>query len=93
MRLRGVVVVAAAGLLWLACALATLAASPSPEPAVGDPRSSGQGPGLVGDPGFALLAVVADRRRHGRGDPHLRPIDGAQRRLSPVGPSDYWQEL
>ena len=49
----------AAGLLWLACALATLAASPSPEPAVGDPRSSGQGPGLVGDPGFALLAVVA----------------------------------
>ncbi|HEY7970095.1 MAG TPA: hypothetical protein VID95_08875 [Candidatus Limnocylindrales bacterium] len=59
MRLRGVVVVVAAGLLWLACALATLAASPSPEPAVGDPRSSGQGPGLVGDPGFALLAVVA----------------------------------
>ena len=31
-----------------------------PSPAqVGDPRSSGQGPGLVGDPGFALLAVVA----------------------------------
>jgi hypothetical protein len=58
-RLRRVVVVGAAGLLWLACALATLAASPSPEPAVGDPRSSGQGPGLVGDPGFALLAVVA----------------------------------
>jgi hypothetical protein len=58
-RLRGVAVVVAAGLLWLACALATLAASPSPEPAVGDPRSSGQGPGLVGDPGFALLAVVA----------------------------------
>ena len=25
----------------------------------GDPRSSGQGPGLVGDPAFALLAVVA----------------------------------
>ncbi len=46
MRLRGVVVVVAAGLLWLASALATLAASPSPEPA-------------VGDPGFALLAVVA----------------------------------
>jgi len=59
MRLRGVVLVAAAGVLWLACALATLAASPTPEPPVGDPRSSGQGPGLVGDPGFALLAVVA----------------------------------
>ena len=44
---------------WLACASATLAASPSPDPIVGDPRSSGQGPGLVGDPLFALLAVVA----------------------------------
>jgi hypothetical protein len=44
---------------WLLCATATLAASPSPDPIVGDPRSSGQGPGLVGDPLFALLAVVA----------------------------------
>jgi hypothetical protein len=44
---------------WLVCASATLAASPSPDPIVGDPRSSGQGPGLVGDPLFALLAVVA----------------------------------
>jgi hypothetical protein len=58
-RLRRAVVVVAAGLLWLACTLSVLAASPSPEPAVGDPRSSGQGPGLVGDPGFAVLAVVA----------------------------------
>jgi hypothetical protein len=33
-------------------------ASPSPGPVGGDPRSSGQGPGLVGDPGFALIAVV-----------------------------------
>ena len=32
---------------------------PAPAPAGGDPRSSGQGPGLVGDPLFALLAVVA----------------------------------
>jgi hypothetical protein len=39
---------------------AAWAASPSPGPATGgDPRSSGQGPGLVGDPGFALLAVIA----------------------------------
>jgi hypothetical protein len=44
---------------WLVCASATLAASPSPDPIVGDPRSSGQGPGLVGDPLFALLAVLA----------------------------------
>jgi hypothetical protein len=50
--------VAAAGLLWLTLTMSTLAASPSPGSAVGDPRSSGQGPGLVGDPAFALLAVV-----------------------------------
>jgi hypothetical protein len=35
------------------------AASPSPSPAVGnDPRSSGQGPGLVGDPATAILLVL-----------------------------------
>lgn len=50
---------ATAGVLWLAAALRTAAASPSPGPLVGDPRSSGQGPGLVGDPAFALLAVIA----------------------------------
>jgi hypothetical protein len=45
---------------WLALASAVLAASPSPSAGVGgDPRSSGQGPGLVGDPAFAVLAVVA----------------------------------
>ena len=43
---------------WLICAGAAFAASPSPEPVGGDPRSSGQGPGLVGDPLFAVLAVV-----------------------------------
>jgi hypothetical protein len=43
---------------WLVCAGAAFAASPSPEPIGGDPRSSGQGPGLVGDPLFAVLAVV-----------------------------------
>lgn len=37
-----------------------VAASPSPSGAIGgDPRSSGQGPGLVGDPAFAILAVLA----------------------------------
>jgi hypothetical protein len=40
-------------------AASVLAASPSPGVGVGDPRSSGQGPGLVGDPGLAILAVVA----------------------------------
>lgn len=35
------------------------AASPSPSMAVGnDPRSSGQGPGLVGDPATAILLVI-----------------------------------
>ena len=49
-----------ATILWLALTMPALAASPSPSPgAGGDPRSSGQGPGLVGDPLFALLAVVA----------------------------------
>jgi hypothetical protein len=43
---------------WLLCAGTALSASPSPEPIGGDPRSSGQGPGLVGDPLFAVLAVV-----------------------------------
>ena len=50
--------IAAALMAWLVCAGAALAASPSPEPIGGDPRSSGQGPGLVGDPLFALLAVI-----------------------------------
>jgi len=38
----------------------SLAASPGPTGAVtGDPRSSGQGPGLVGDPLTAILVVAA----------------------------------
>jgi hypothetical protein len=44
----------------MALALPLLAASPSPTAAPGgDPRSSGQGPGLVGEPLVAVLAVVA----------------------------------
>lgn len=47
-------------IVWLTLASIALAASPSPGAGSGgDPRSSGQGPGLVGDPAFALLAVVA----------------------------------
>jgi len=51
-------------LAWAAVAMilglpiATLAASPSPSAAGGDTRSSGEGPGLVGDPLFALVVVV-----------------------------------
>lgn len=49
----------ALGVVWLAIALPVLAASPSPSGMPGgDPRSSGQGPGLVGDPVFAVLAVL-----------------------------------
>lgn len=57
------VVVAVGALLataWFIGTLTVLAATPSPTAATGgDPRSSGQGPGLVGDPALALLAVVA----------------------------------
>jgi hypothetical protein len=47
-----------ATVVWALATGAVLGASPSPAVG-GDPRSSGQGPGLVGDPLFALLAVVA----------------------------------
>jgi hypothetical protein len=56
----------AGGASWLLfTARMALAASPSPTPApaAGDPRSAGQGPGLVGDPllaiGLVLLVAVA----------------------------------
>jgi len=56
-RLAGVVT---AAISWLSLTLPALAASPGPTTgAGGDPRSSGQGPGLVGDPLLAVLAVVA----------------------------------
>ena len=51
--------VALAGLALLSIAAIALAASPSASPdTAGDPRSSGQGPGLVGDPLFAVVAVI-----------------------------------
>lgn len=59
MRRRRAIAVATAAVAWLAFALSALAASPTPGAEVGDPRSSGQGPGLVGDPGVAILVVVA----------------------------------
>lgn len=52
----------AVGLLWALAAAVTrtaLAASPEASGAVGgDPRSSGQGPGLVGDPATAIALVL-----------------------------------
>jgi len=51
---------AADAIMWLALTIPLVAASPSPTAGSGgDPRSSGQGPGLVGDPLIALLVVVA----------------------------------
>ncbi len=57
MKRRRALTIATAALGWLAFALSALAASPTPAAEVGDPRSSGQGPGLVGDPGVAILLV------------------------------------
>jgi hypothetical protein len=60
-RGRGLFAVTSAWLWVLALPAIALAADPSESPggAAGDPRSSGQGPGLVGDPGWALLIVLA----------------------------------
>ncbi len=45
--------------LWLAGVPLVLAESPNPTSVTaGDPRSSGQGPGLVGDPGTAIAVVL-----------------------------------
>ncbi len=55
----GSLALVAAVLLGLALALPVLAAEPDATPGTGgDPRSPGQGPGLVGDPLFALGVVV-----------------------------------
>ncbi len=57
--LAGIVAVVAVLLLGLISALPALAAEPGATPGTGgDPRSPGQGPGLVGDPLFALGVVA-----------------------------------
>lgn len=53
-----VTAIAAAATMTLAIASIVLAATPTPEAGAGDPRSSGEGPGLVGDPAFAILGVI-----------------------------------
>lgn len=45
--------------LWLASVATALAASPTPTPAAGDPRSAGEGPGIVGEPLVAIAVVLA----------------------------------
>ena len=59
-RDHGPLAVTFAWLAVVALPAIALAADPSESPggAAGDPRSSGQGPGLVGDPGWALLIVL-----------------------------------
>ncbi len=67
-RLAAVLLAIGFGLLlvglawWLFLVLPDAVAAASPEPTrapVGDPRTGGQGPGIVGAPGLALLAVFA----------------------------------
>ena len=58
----GAALLVAAGAMAVLGVQVVLAASPEPSSAAaGDPRSSGQGPGLVGDPvtAIAVVAVIA----------------------------------
>ena len=70
-----------------------MAASPSPGTEAGDPRSSGQGPGLVGDPGFAVLAVVVIGLGAVVATLAWVRMTSRPRAADGPGPSDYWQEL
>jgi hypothetical protein len=54
----GVALLAAAAMLFVVAPSAAFAASPTPPPAGGDPRSAGEGPGLVGDPLLAIAGVA-----------------------------------
>lgn len=58
-RIRTVAAALAGVLPWFATSVTVLAASPTPTAAAGgDPRSAGEGPGLVGDPLLAIAIVV-----------------------------------
>jgi hypothetical protein len=59
-RIRAAAAALSTVLGWLAATATALAASPAPTTAAGgDPRSAGQGPGLVGDPLLAIMIVAA----------------------------------
>lgn len=59
-RIRAVPRAIVLGTLWLTFGTPAFGASPTPSGLPGgDPRSPGQGPGLVGDPVFAVVAVLA----------------------------------
>jgi hypothetical protein len=58
-RERALAATAVAIALSAVCAGIALGASPTPSPQLGDPRSGGQGPGLVGDPLLAIVIVAA----------------------------------
>ena len=59
-KVRAVVALVTAVLLAMCLAAAAVGAEPSASPGTGgDPRSSGQGPGLVGEPGVAIVVVLA----------------------------------
>jgi hypothetical protein len=84
-RARVAPVVSLSLLGWLLAAGVAIAASPTPTPAAGDPRSAGEGPGLVGEPLLAIGLVVLigvsaalvtaawARRTRPRGDGEGRP--------------------
>jgi hypothetical protein len=57
--LRAVAATLAAVGLVLALATVALAADPTPSPAGGDPRTSGEAPGFVGQPLLAIGIVLA----------------------------------
>ena len=50
------IVAGALGLAWHLGAAVARAATPEP---IGDPRSAGEGPGFAGDPGMAIIIVIA----------------------------------
>lgn len=50
------IVAGSLGLAWHLAAAVARAATPEP---IGDPRSAGEGPGFAGDPGMAIIVVMA----------------------------------
>ena len=72
-------------LLWLTLSGPVVAQTPDPTSAGGDPRSSGEGPGLVGDPGFAILGVALVAAIAVGGTLAYVRLTGGARREGPTG--------